>query len=358
MRLAPSPRAHGGDAPRGTLDFSAPLNPLGPPAWLLEALTSALGGLAAYPRPSYERLREALAGLHPGLDPGMLVPLNGAAEALQLALLALAPRRLLVVEPTFGDNALQAGAAGVDYEPVLMRRGPQGWSLDPEALCMRPRERLTGALVLLSNPNNPTGHHAPPEELEALAGCLWERGAWLLVDEAFLRLSQRPHWSMASRAPPNTIVVGSLTKDLALPGLRLGYLVAHDRRVAATLDSARQPWNVNTLAAAAGEALAENRRLLAAHLEAARRLIAAEAPRILGGLRALGLTAWWGGPPFILVHHPSKPHPHLNRALHARGFHVRDASSFHGLGPEYSRISIRLPGENAALLEALAASLD
>lgn len=346
-------RRHGGDAPGGVKDFSAPLNPLGPPAWLLGELLRGLPRLSSYPDPSYRRLREALSLLHPRVDPGLIIPLNGAAEALQLALTALAVKALVVVEPTFGDHRLAARILGLEYRPVKLRRGPGEWRLEPGDLCMLPPEALHDSLVILSNPNNPTGSHTPPEALEALAGCLWERGAWLMVDEAFLRLSQRPDWSLAGRAPPNTLVAGSLTKDLAVPGLRLGYLVAHDRRVAEALDSVRQAWNVNSIAVAVGESLLYNMRDFNGHLEKARALIASEAPRILGGLRAMGLEAWWGGPPYILAHHPSKPHPRLNMELHSRGFHVRDASSFHGLDSTYSRISVRLPGENRVLLEAL-----
>ncbi len=286
-----------------------------------------------------------------------MIPLNGASEGIPLLLEALRPRRLLVVEPTFGDNALEAGAAGVEYTPVALELRGDSWLLDPDSLCMMPPDTLRGSLVLMSNPNNPTGLHVPPEGVEALAGCLGERGAWLVVDEAFVRLSRRPDWSLAGRAPPNTLVLGSLTKDLAMPGLRLGYLVAHDRRVASLIDSARQPWNVNSIAAAVGEALAAYRREFDSYLQAARGLIVGEAPRILDSLKRLGLRAWWGGPPYILVYHPARRHPLLGEILDGMGVHVRDASSFHGLGPEYSRISVRLPGENSLLLEALAQAL-
>jgi threonine-phosphate decarboxylase len=353
----PLARRHGGDAPPGTLDFSAPQNPLGPPGWALEEAGRALGRLSRYPEPSYEKLRCALSLLHPRVDPGMVIPLNGAAEALTLALAALRPRAIAAFEPTFGDHALAAGTLGLRYEPIPLKRGPGGWRLDPGAACGLPRERLEGALVLVSNPNNPTGLHVEPRLLEGLAECLAERRAWLLVDEAFARLSGRPGWSLAGRAPPNTIVVGSLTKDLALPGIRLGYLVAHSRRVAALLEGARQPWNVNPLAAAVGEALEGRLSEFHEHLERARRIVAGEAPRILAALEGLGAEAWWGGAPYILVHHPGARHPGLNHELHRLGVHVRDASSFWGLSGEYSRIAVRLPHENDRLLAALRRAL-
>jgi threonine-phosphate decarboxylase len=346
-------RRHGGDAPGGLKDFSAPMNPLGPPAWLLEEAGRALSRITRYPSPSYERLREAISLLHPHVDPGLVIPLNGAAEGFQLALTAIAIRGIVAIEPTFGDHRLAASILGLSYRPILLRVNGEGWRFEPEDACMLPPDTLRGALVMLSNPNNPTGSHTPPGALEALAGCLWERGAWLIVDEAFLRLSQRPGWSLAGRAPPNTLVLGSLTKDLAVPGLRLGYMIAHDRRVAEALDSVRQAWNVNSIAVAIGESLLYNVKNFNDHLEKARALIASEAPGILERLKAMGLEAWWGGPPYILVRHPSKPHPRFNMELHARGFHVRDASSFQGLDSTYSRISIRLPGENRALLEAI-----
>ncbi len=350
--LGHSLRAHGGLPPTGAADFSAPFNPLGPPAWLAGLLQGAApGSMARYPSHTLEGAREALASLHGGVESWMVIPTNGAAEALTLLLAALRPARIVVVEPTFGDTRLQAPAMGVEYEPVAMERAGQGFRIPLNSVC---REARQGSLVMLSNPNNPTGHLEPPERLLELAECLEARGSLLVVDEAFIRLSDEPEASLAGRAPGNVIVVSSLTKDLALPGLRLGYLVAHDPRAAERLEAARQPWPLNSLAALAAEALALHRRELEAYLARARGIIRHSRTLLARGLEALGLEVYESRAPYILARHPGTPHPGLNSALHRRGFHVRDASSFHGLGPEYSRVSVRLPGEVEELLDALA----
>ena len=342
-------RSHGGRAPPGTIDFSAPLNPLGPPGWILDAARRALEELGSYPDYEYSELRRALARVS-GAQEELIVPLNGAAEAVPLLLAAIRPRVLAVFEPTFGDNKLHAWAAGVEYRAIPLRAEDGRYVLDQDYACKLLRSLKEPVLALLSNPNNPTGMLAAPATVAGLAECT---PGILVVDEAFIRLSDRPDWSLQQSPPDNAVVVSSLTKDLAIPGVRLGYLVAGSPELARRIDAMRQPWNVNSIAAAVGIAAGRDTVRLQSYLEEARRVIAAERSRLAKGLEEAGFRVYESHAPYILARHDWLPHPQLNAVLHRRGIHVRDASSFHGLGPEYSRISVRLPEENNRLLEAV-----
>lgn len=344
-------RSHGGSPPPCCHDFSAPFNPLGPPPWLGEVLEECVGRREhlRYPSHGYEELREAIAWFHDA-EPGEVVVSNGAAEALMMLPLLLRAKRLVVVEPGFGDHAVQAPAAGLELVRVAMARGSGGgFVFDAGDLVRAAGE---GAVAVLSRPGNPTGYLAPRDLVLDAARRLAAKGSWLVVDEAFIDLSPgaRP-----LEPGDGLIVVRSLTKTFASPGLRLGYVYA-ERRLTRRLDAARQPWPIGGLAACVYARLLVDTRSRD-YVQRGRRVVEVEAPRIRRALEQIGLRAYHTRAPFMLVEHPQLPHPAMQERLMTHGVYVRDASSFYGLGPGYSRVSIRTPGENDVLLRAMERAL-
>ncbi|KSW12062.1 hypothetical protein CF15_04595 [Pyrodictium occultum] len=348
---AASLRIHGGSPPPCCHDFSAPANPLGPPAWLGELLEECMARRVhlRYPSPGLEELREAIAWFHRA-DPRMIVVVNGAAEALAVLPLLLHAERLVVVEPGFGDHGVQAPAMGLGLARVVMERGGEGFTID-EARVLEAAEE--GSVVVLSRPSNPTGYLAPADLLADLARRLAERGSWLVVDEAFIDLSPGAE---PLEPGPGLVVVRSLTKTFASPGLRLGYIYAEEW-LARKLDGARQPWPVGGLEACVYPRLLHDPRSRD-YVARGRELAALESRRLARRLAEMGLRVYPSRAPFLLLGHPWLPHPAMQEALTAQGVYVRDASSFHGLGPGYSRVSIRTPGENDVLLRAFERALE
>ena len=337
-------RVHG-----GTLgvchDFSAPLNPLGPPPWLGEVVEECLARRShlRYPHWAYWELREAIAS-HRGVEPWQVVVTAGAAEALTLLPLALHAERLVVIEPTFGDHSLYSSAAGLRLERLLLRWSWDGWcSLPPLG-----RDAFRGSMVLLSRPDNPLSCSVERGEVEEAAAEAAAVGGYLVVDEAYVDVS------LTEPLEPGEglVLVGSLTKMFASPGLRAGYIIVGDRGLAGRLDGVRQPWPVGGLAACTYTSLLLEERSRW-YLSRARLLVAEEGVKLCNSLRRLGLECARPVAPYILMRHKT-PNPLFAETLAARGACVRDASSFHGLGPSFSRVSIRTHGENDALLKALA----
>jgi histidinol-phosphate aminotransferase/threonine-phosphate decarboxylase len=280
------------------------------------------------------------------VDPEEIVVSNGAAEALMLLPLLLRARRLVVVEPGFGDHAVQAPATGLELARVVMYRdGSGGFTLDTDSIVKAASER---AAVIVSRPNNPTGCLAPRDIFVDIARRLAVKGSWLIVDEAFIDLSPE-----AQRLEPSEglIVVRSLTKTFATPGLRLGYVHA-EKKLARRLDAARQPWPVGGLTACIYAKLLTDERSRD-YVQRGRSIVEEESHRVRRAIERIGLRAYPTRAPFILVEHPQLPHPLMQEKLMGHGVYVRDASSFYGLGPGYSRISIRTPGENDVLLRSL-----
>jgi histidinol-phosphate/aromatic aminotransferase/cobyric acid decarboxylase-like protein len=286
-RVAPRPGPHGGDGDRlaaalgidraEVLDLSASLNPVAPD--VTEVVHRHLDALRRYPDPG--PATEALARVM-GLDPDLVVLTNGGAEAIALV-------------------AAEMEAGWVDeMEFSLYRRHLA--RLDEAA----PRWR--------SNPHNPTGLLAGPED---------QAGVW---DEAFWPLATGT-WTRGDSAR-GAVVVGSLTKLLACPGLRIGYVCCPDSGFASHIRARQPQWSVNGLAAQALPALLDLVDLpgWAAAVSALRADLATVLKR--AGLRPAPSDANW-----LLVEAP-----HLREQLAARAIAVRDCSSF-GL-PGVVRIAV------------------
>jgi threonine-phosphate decarboxylase len=320
------------------LDFSQNINPLGAPEGVLEAARRALYEESnVYPDLDYLRLREAL-GAYIGVPPEKVVPTNGGAEALFLAALSAgAEGEALILEPTFSEYTAAARAGGLEPVGRVARRPEDGFRLDPAAL-----EDLEGvALVFLCNPNNPTGDALMREEVLDIADRVREKGASLVVDEAFAEFI--PAVSVAAEVGPNLYVARSFTKFFAIPGLRLGCLICENP---AHVRSIQPSWPVNAVAAAAGIAAVRDRNFVETSISEVARLRA----ELFGALEALpGLDPFPAAANFLLARGPRG----LSERLARRGVLVRGCEPFLGLGPGYFRVAVRGARENERLVSTI-----
>jgi histidinol-phosphate aminotransferase len=197
-------------------------------------------------------------------------------------------------------------------------------------------------VVVVCNPNNPTGRLEPTSVLRRLL----RPGRLVVVDESFMDFVPDESESLADARPSGVVVIRSVTKLWSLAGVRAGYLLAEPDLVAA-LAASRQPWSVNALACSALEWCAVDRRTPIAVATA----VAIARAQLSEDLAALGLTVWPSAANFLLLELPGGEE--VARRLRERGIAVRPAASFPGLGPDHLRIAVRRPEENALLLAAL-----
>jgi threonine-phosphate decarboxylase len=319
------------------LDFSQNINPLGAPKDALEAARRALyEDSSRYPDPEYTGLREALAA-YLGVGAEMVVPTNGGAEALFLAARAAGTGgKALVLEPTFSEYAAAAAASGKEpVRRVARREEDFEWDSTP----LRDLEGVS--VVFLCNPNNPTGDLLDRGAVLEVAARVVEAGAVLVVDEAFADFV--PEISVTDMVDRGLWVARSFTKFFAIPGLRLGCLVCED---AGRVQTLQPSWPVNSVAAAAGIAAAEDKGFA----EASRAEVARLREDLFGALDALpGLQTFPGAANFLLVRGPDGFPERLAR----RGVLVRGCGPFYGLGPEFFRVAVRSAEENGRLVAAI-----
>jgi len=366
---ADSPERHGGNLaataarlgcrPDQLLDASASLVPFRPPRLLRRALRRA--PLRPYPDRDYAALRRAIAGLHQ-LDPAWVLSGNGAAELFTWAArdaAALGPS--LLPQPGFADyrRALDCWGGAAVAAPLPLAwasAGPQDWPLD------WPLAGSASAPVLwITNPHNPSGQLWSRASLEPLL----QRHALVIADEAFLPLV--PGGETQSLVPllvdhPNLVVIRSLTKLFAIAGLRLGYALGDPQRLA-RWSAWRDPWPVNGLAAAAGEALLVDRPAYGRWCARVQDWVAAEGAWLQRQLAALpGLKPLPSAANFLLLHGECEGAPQslerLRLALEQRHrILLRDCRSFEGLGESWLRLGYQDRADNRRIVRALAREL-
>jgi len=313
--------------PTDVVDFSVNTNPLGPAPAVLRAVHGT--DWSRYPGDDEEPLRHGLAQ-RAGVAPDQVVLGNGSVELLWLIGLAvLRPGdTVAIVGPTFGEYARAARVAGASVCQV--DDGGQA---------------PTARLLFLCNPNNPTGAYRMREEVERL---LLEQPERLVVlDEAYAAFVDHRWPSEPLLRHGNLAILRSMTKDHAVPGLRLGYLLA-DLTLARAVESVRPPWSVNAGALRAGLAALEPDAQ--AHVERARGVVRESRRLLTDGLARLGLEAAPAAANFVLV--DVADGALFRHALLPHGLVVRDCASF-GL-PACVRIAYRLPEECRRLVSAVA----
>ncbi len=329
------------------IDFSANMNPLGPPQAAWQAILEHLPDIVHYPDPYARRLKTALAE-HLGVDPANLALGNGSIELIYLLPRAFPCATALLPAPGFSEYDYAVRLSSCQCRYVYLQ--PPDYTWDLEAL----REEVSqGGLIFLCNPNNPTGTLLSRSDLESLLTIL-PASALLVMDEAFIDfVSDRQDRTLAPRAvkDPRLLVLGSLTKFFALPGLRLGYLAGTQERIN-RLAAFVPPWNINSLAQAAGMAALKDHEYFKKYRDyflQARQLIF-EALSAIPGLNTQPPTA-----NFIFCRlGPGLPNaPRLVELMGRRGFLLRDCSNYRGLNDRCLRLAVRRRQNNLDLAAAL-----
>ena len=330
-----------GLAASDVLDLSVNVNPLGPHPAVVRAIQRA--SLVAYPQPWAAGARAALARAC-DVDEAHLVVGHGSTELIWTAvsLLAGAARPLLVVGPTFSEPLHAARAFGV---PAVELRShvDGGFALDLGRLASAIGQHDAGA-IYLCQPNNPDGSCVPAARLREL--CAAEPGRLFLIDQAFLSLSTH-HRDHALRFPDNVLLVRSLTKEHALPGLRVGYALGAPELIA-RINARRPTWMVSSLAeAAVVEACAHPE-----YVEQVRSFLLEGTQALSTSCRELGFAPVPSTTGYFLLPVPDAD-GFRARLLAQHGIAVRSCSSF-GL-PGYVRIAACGPAQREQLTAALRA---
>lgn len=342
---------HGGDWAgfqarygRPPLDFSASLSPLGLPEGVRRAAQAALEEANRYPDPLCRALRARLGEYH-RLSPDCILCGNGAADLIFRLALAKKPKRALLLAPTFGEYEHALETVGCKVEHFFLE-DKQNFQVT-EALLERIVPGLD--LLILCEPNNPTGQVTSRALLLDILERCAQTGTLLAVDECFLDFLPHPEeHSLMDEVPThkNLLIFRAFTKCYAMAGLRLGYCLCADGALLEHMARMGQAWGVSCVAQGAGLAALEEE----AYLERLRALVERERLLLQNGLEALGCRVIPGTANFLLF---QSPVPNLRERLGEQGISIRSCQDFLGLGQGWYRVCVRTGEDNQRLLSAI-----
>jgi histidinol-phosphate aminotransferase len=324
-------------------------NPFGVPESAQQAMLAAAAELGRYPDANGFELKAALAKRY-DVPADWITLGNGSNDILEIAAHAFVEAGESVLYSQYAFAIYALAAQGVGARGIAAPAREYGHDLDAMLAAIAPDTRL----IYVANPNNPTGTFIPAAEIQAFLDQV-PAHVVVVLDEAYNEyLEQKDQFESTAwvRKYPNLLVSRTFSKAYGLAGLRVGFAIAQPR-VTDLMNRIRQPFNVNSLAQAAAIAALNDKAFLekgAANNRAGYR-------QLVAAFEALGLqyVPSYGNFVLVKVGDDDGAGARINLALLKQGVIVRPVGAY-GL-PQWLRISIGLPEENAAFVEALKKAL-
>jgi len=322
----------------GMIDFSANINPLGPPEWLRYTISASLEEIIHYPDPENSEFSQAISEFT-GVGVESIVVANGTTELLYLIARVIPAKRALIPVPSYVDYVKASQLANLPVTTFELSES------NDFKLCIDDfkTQILPDDIVIIGTPNNPTGTICDRKELLSLASEFPE--TIFVFDEAFLDFIVGG--SSLGGCAPNIITINSMTKFYAVPGLRVGYGV-FSPFLAELVRETLPPWTVNSLAQAVGaKALKDNKYQSITRKKCRELCIELET-----GLKSFTeLKLYTPSVNFILIklkngHNCSR----LADFCLDHGIMIRKCDNYNGLDSSFIRIAVRTRRENEQLL--------
>ena len=335
---------HGGDiysnAYKGKIiDFSSNINPLGPPEKLKEELEKAYSELTAYPDINYRELKSNIAE-YLRCSLGEVVLGNGAVEIINNVCLMF--DRIIVFTPCFSEYIKRPAILGKEVKTLPL---DHDFKINIKSI----EDSLKkGDVLILGNPNNPTGLRIPEEELKRIYSIVKQKDAFLLLDEAFFEFCPKDYDSVELfRGKENICVIRAATKFFALPGIRLGY-GATSTAFAEKYGEVESPWSVNSYANAAARCIFRDKE----YIEKTKQNINRERDYLFKELfKIQWVKPYKSNSNFILIKLLKYDENIIFDQFIKAGIMIRRASNFEDLDHSYIRIAVKDHQSNKKLIK-------
>lgn len=333
---------HGGDIYRNEVeyDFSVNINALPAPPSVYGVIREEVENICHYPDIHQWDLRCAIAAKE-GVSPEQIVCGNGASELIFALFAAWHPEKILLPVPCFSEYIRGAGAFGSETR-YYQRKESLDFALDEEFL-----DEITPDtdMLILCEPNNPSGGLTKPELLERIAAKCQECGCLLVIDGCFLGFTGKEKEYKKLIKKWKMIRLNAFTKMYAMPGIRLGYCVLPEENMAQKLIRVLPAWNVSGMAMAAGIAALKEME----YVEQSRREMEKERAYLAGELEKFGFRVFSSQANFLLF----SGQEGLYEKLLQRRTLIRDCSDYPGLSAGYYRVAVKSHEHNRHLVSEL-----
>ena len=346
------------------LDYSSNINPYGLPENLKKEIFEKLFVLERYPEPDYIELREKIAEKN-NLNIENIIVGNGATEIIFLFMKILSPKKVLIVSPTFGEyeRAIKASTLANDSLEInyFELKETENFVLNVKNLETELENNYD--LLILCNPNNPTGQFLKLKKLEEILKICEQKNTKLFVDEAFVEFVE--DWENESiinskENKENLFVIRAFTKFFAIPGLRLGYGICFNNNLLKKMLEKKEPWSVNNIADLAGKTVLDDEN----YIQKTKEWIKDQKKYMYENLNKIeGLRAYKTEVNFILLKiednllEKGLDVKNLRKKMLEKGILIRDASNFIYLNKHYFRLAIKDKLNNEKVIETLTSIL-
>ena len=325
------------------LDFSANISPLGLPEHIRQAMVKAIDQTINYPDPDCSRLKEAISK-EDAVSETKIACGNGGADLLYRLAFGLQPKKVLLPAPAFVEYEEALSAAGAQIEYYRMT---EDFIIKEDIL-----EQITEDtdFVVICNPNNPTGILTERERILRILDRAEKTKTFVLVDECFLEICKNEKEYTVKpfiEKYEHLIILKSFTKLYAIPGVRLGYILAGSEEVIERVNRAGQAWYVSHIAQCAGvAALADN-----IYKEKVIDTVAEELAYMKKEFYNLPVVLYDGAANYLFFRTPEITD--LDKQLEGHGIMIRNCSNYVNLGRDYWRVAVKAHEENKKLIKAL-----
>lgn len=326
------------------IDFSVNINPLGPPPSVKEMWNSLLTKIHLYPNIEGRGIKIFYKKRF-NIPEEFILPGNGSTELIYLLPRVLPVESILIIKPTYFDYERASTLAKKKVISVYTHPSDES----PDNIKEKIIYNLSKADALwIGRPNNPTGSMLPKKTIYEISKEFPEK--WIIVDEAFIQFVT--NWEaetlISPDIPNNILLIHSLTKFYALPGIRIGALISRSEHIS-FISSKKQPWTTNIIA----EEIARNLYPCHEYEKKTALIIAKEKEKLYQALSLSDkIEPVQGLANFILCKYKYDLDKML-RYLLSHGIYVRDCRNFDGLSGNFFRIGIRRPRENELLISHL-----
>jgi L-threonine-O-3-phosphate decarboxylase len=326
------------------IDFSSNINPLGVPESVEVAAMNSIKNANRYPDINSRKLTEAIA-VSENVPEEWIFVSNGAAEAIFRIAFYLKPERGLVTAPTFSEyeSAMKSSGTIVNAYNLFEENN---FKIEDDIFKKIDKET---DIVFLCNPNNPTGQVTDSTTVEKIAAHCKKNNAVMVVDECFLDFVEiKKKYSVVDKIKKydNLIVLKAFTKIYAIPGIRLGYCMSSNKELIQGLKSSGPPWNVSTIAQAAGTASLKEKEYVKKSVE----YVSMQREYLVKELEKLNIKTYESHANYVFF---KTNIPHLKEEMLKKGILIRDCSNYKNLSDEYYRVAVKKEHENKILIEKL-----
>ncbi|MGL5328684.1 MAG: pyridoxal phosphate-dependent aminotransferase [Peptostreptococcaceae bacterium] len=330
------------------MDFSSNINPFGTSTLAKEYVINNIDMISMYPDPNYLDLKKSISTYCNCLDKNIILG-SGATELISSFIKTIRPQNALLLSPAYSEYESELTKINCNITKYFSK-SENDFKISLSDLVSNIKENYYD-LVVICNPNNPTGFTFTSSEIEEI---LNSTSSFVMVDETYVEFTDTSIYSSTKLVDSykNLFVIRGTSKFFSTPGLRLGYGLIGNEDIKKSINSQLDLWNVNIIASAMGEIMFCDKDFI----NTTAKIMSKERSYLLDNLNIFNdLNVYESNGNFILCEIKSKKITAniLREKLVEKKIIIRDCSSFDGLNEYFFRVCILKPYENKLLIDAL-----